>query len=188
MEKEEWKDVAGYEDYFMVSNIGNIWSKRTSRYLKTVKAKTGYIIFSSRIGGREGKSVCLRIHRLVAEAFLPAPEEYMKEWAESTYYKRVQVNHKDGDKLNNNVRNLEWCTNEENQLHSLHVLGNKKNKPRGEDCYTAKLSEQSVRYILIHYKPRCREFGSRALGRKFNIDHMQILRVVKREIWAHIEV
>lgn len=188
MEKEEWKDVVGYEDYFKISNQGRVWSKRTNKILKLLKSKNGYMILSSTIGGRGGKYICLRVHRMVAEAFLPEPEDYMKEWAEGTFYKKVQVNHKDGNRVNNNISNLEWCTNKENRLHSLNNLGSIENVPRGVDSFISKLSEEEVRYILTNYTPRCKEFGSRALGRRFNVDHMQILRIVKRETWAHIEV
>lgn len=116
--KEDWRDVVGYEEYFKVSNIGRVWSKRTNRILKQVVLKdNGYKIFTTRIGGRDGKVISFRVHVLVAEAFLEEPEDYQKKWAMTTKYKRVLVNHKDSNKANNRADNLEWVTASENITH-----------------------------------------------------------------------
>lgn len=106
---EVWKDVVGYEDYFQVSTTGNVRSKRTSKVLKLHISKSGYITVSTKIGGRAGKCVCLRTHRVVAEAFLH--NEYNKPY----------VNHIDGDKTNNCVENLEWVTASENSIHARSI-------------------------------------------------------------------
>lgn len=121
--KEEWKDVIGYENYFKISNLGNIYSKRTSKLIKQENAKSGYKQFTTRFNGRNSKAVSFRVHMLVAEAFLPPPNKEQIEWAYSTKYKKVQVNHKDGDKQNNSIDNLEWATAKENIKHYLDVLG-----------------------------------------------------------------
>lgn len=116
---EEFKDVVGYEDYFMVSNLGAVFSKRSNKLLKQTKNKSGYLTIATRIGGRTGKAICFRIHRLVADAFLDPPTKEQLQWAETTKYKKVLVNHKDGDKLNNTVSNLEWVTGSENTQHAI---------------------------------------------------------------------
>lgn len=113
-----WKDVIGYEEFFSVSNTGEVWSKRTNKLLKQTISPNGYYVISTRIGGRSGKCIMFRVHRLVAEAFLSEPEEYMHEWAKKSKYGCVQVNHIDCNKLNNNLYNLEWCTAEENLSHA----------------------------------------------------------------------
>ena len=118
---EEFKDVVGYEDYFMVSNLGAVFSKRSNRLLKQSLSKTGYLTIATRIGGRTGKSICLRVHRLVAEAFLDPPTKEQLQWAKTTKYKKVLVNHKDGDKLNNTAINLEWATSSENTQHAISI-------------------------------------------------------------------
>lgn len=107
--KETWKDIAGYEGIYQVSNYGNVRSlSRTVCYKtgKVVKYKEkprklvsnpdGYLIV--RLIGVDGKPpVNAKVHRLVAKAFIPNPNDYN------------QVNHKDEDKKNNHVDNLEWC-------------------------------------------------------------------------------
>lgn len=90
---ELWKDVIGYEEYYQISTLGRIRNKIENRILKPSKSG-GYYHISLRYGK---KKECL-IHRLVAEAFIDNPFNFRC------------VNHKDENKLNNNVDNLEWCT------------------------------------------------------------------------------
>lgn len=102
----QWKTIEGFENY-EVSNDGQI---RNGSKLKTPFNHEGYLRMSFY---KKKKQKCFLIHRLVAIAFLPKEEG--KEF----------VNHKDGDKTNNNVTNLEWCTNMENVQHAYN-LGLKK--------------------------------------------------------------
>lgn len=79
MQEEIWKDVVGYEDYFKVSESGKIYSKRSGRELSTIIGKTGYRCFSTRLEGRKGKSLVLKVHILVCEAFHgPRPVAFAK--------------------------------------------------------------------------------------------------------------
>ena len=107
MEKEIWKDIEGYEDDYMISSYGRVRSvdrmktlsngvKRLQkgRILKPAKDKDGYLLC---ILSKNGIHTMCKVHRLVAQAFIPNP------------YNLPQINHKDENKANNCVDNLEWC-------------------------------------------------------------------------------
>lgn len=109
-----WATVKGYDGLYKVSENGDIMSTNFNHSGKS-KVIGGFVNSSGyRIVAlyRNGNRKYFRVHRIVAEAFLPNP------------YNKPQVNHIDGDKSNNMVDNLEWVNNSENQIHSLHVLGN----------------------------------------------------------------
>jgi len=100
-EKEEWRPVAEFPENYEVSNLGNVRNKKTKRVLVT-NTLSGYLHVNFSI---EGKSASRKVHRLVGEAFLKNPE------------KKPQINHKDKNRCNNKVENMEWCTQEENCEH-----------------------------------------------------------------------
>lgn len=166
--KEEFMEVKGYEDYFLISSHGRLWSKRTNKFLK-LNPSNGYLCYVTKIGGRKGKNLCLKVHRTVAEAFIENP------------LNKPFVNHKDADKLNNFKDNLEWVTHQENVDHAkelglLDVAKGTRNK-------LSSLTEEDVRYIVENYKPRDKTFGLRPLARKFNVTHMVLWRHIKRSGW-----
>ena len=103
---EEWKDIKGYEGLYQVSNLGRVKSK-TGRIRKTTFTNSGYELV---VLYNNCKSKGFTIHRLVAEALLPNPEN------------KPQVNHIDEDKTNNAVFNLEWVTAKENVNHGTRTL------------------------------------------------------------------
>lgn len=131
LDGEIWRDVHGYEGLYQVSNYGRVKSYHTShggRILKPLFTKEGYLridVFKD----MKGKH-CL-IHRLVAEAFIPNVDS------------KPQVNHIDGHKFNNYVRNLEWATQKENQQHAV-TIGL---QASGAGSYQAKFSASDVLYI-----------------------------------------
>lgn len=97
------KDVKGFEEY-TIDTEGNVFSKRKNRYLKATVNKHGYCkvkLFKNNYGK------IYSVHRLVAEAFIPNPEN------------KPQVNHIDSNRRNNNIENLEWVTNKENMQHAV---------------------------------------------------------------------
>ena len=162
---EIWKDVVGFENYFQVSNKGNIFSKRTNKLIKLCKLKTGYLSFATKIDGRKGKSYCFRVNILVAKAFIPNPNNL------------PLVNHKDGVKTNNNVDNLEWCTHQENVDHAK-INGLVPKVYKGETNSQSKLTQEEVDYVRFVYKPRDKIFGLRALSKLFGIHHSNLGKII----------
>lgn len=160
--KELWKDVEGYEEFFMISNLGNLYSKRSFRCLKLSTLPSGYVQHTTRIGGRGGKSVAFRIHRLVAKAFISNPEG------------KPEVNHKNGNKSDNSVSNLEWVTPSEN---IRHAFDRGLSKARGGiENHRSKLSLSQVAEIK---ERRLQGETCRSLAQEFGVHHMQISRICR---------
>lgn len=109
--EEVWKDVAGYEGYYMVSSLGRIKSLRF-RHIKREKIMIpnlrpdGYMAIGL---SKNGVTKTKTVHRLVASAFLENPNNL------------EMINHKDENRSNNAVSNLEWCSRSYNQLYSLSL-------------------------------------------------------------------
>jgi len=114
--KEKWKNIPGYKNIYQISNCGFV----KALYKERINGRGGIRVYPERImkpsTTQKGyKLVCLRknntsywfsVHRLVAKAFVPNPK------------RKKEVNHKDGNKLNNNDWNLEWNTRKENAIHA----------------------------------------------------------------------
>lgn len=107
---EIWKTIEGYEGKYLISNYGNVKSlidnnkKAREKILKPRIGNTGYLYINL---WKKSKSKSKKIHRLVAEAFISNPNNL------------PQVNHIDGNKINNNVKNLEWCDASYNIKHAI---------------------------------------------------------------------
>jgi hypothetical protein len=107
MELEEWRGIIDFNNY-EISNLGRVKRVQTGVFLRSYIGTTGYRYFTLyALGYHKNKS----LHRLIAEAFIPNPEN------------KKTVNHKDGNRLNNNLDNLEWMTSSEQSTHKNKVLG-----------------------------------------------------------------
>jgi len=123
--KEIWKKIENYKGLYEVSDAGKIRSAKQN--LNPVLTTAGYPKVKL---CRDGNVKSMLVHRLVAIAFLDNPEN------------KPQVNHKDGDKTNNNVNNLEWCTASENMKHAFATKLNV--TLTGENHPSSKLSNSDV--------------------------------------------
>ena len=161
---EIWRDVIDYEGLYQVSNFGRVKSFYGigEKLLTPSCNKSGYQYVVLTDANKVRKSC--KVHTLVARAFLPNSEN------------KPAVHHRDSNRANNRVENLEWVTYRENSAYA--VQNGSYDKPIGCDNQHSKLKKDDVRYIREHYIPRHREFGTNALARKFNVSQSTILNVV----------
>lgn len=165
--KEVWRTVNGFPEKLKVSNLGRIMSG--SRILKNEVSKCGYYRIHV---SHEGKIYRELVHRLVAMAFLPNPKN------------KPCVNHIDGDKSNNAVDNLEWCTYGENNKHAYDA-GLKDSK--GENNGQHKLTEEQVLEIRsLYQKRKINGNNGRVLAEKYGVNPKTITDIVNRKLWAFI--
>lgn len=104
MEHEIWRDIKGYEGIYQVSNLGEIKSIKKARIIKGSLDSRGYPHIQL---FKNGKMKCFKTHRLIAINFIPNPDN------------KPTVNHKNGDRLDSRVANLEWSTHKENINHAI---------------------------------------------------------------------
>jgi len=175
--EEIWKDIKGYEGYYQISNLGNIKSlNRTienkgaigGKYKIKGKSrsqsisKTGYYICTL---CKNGKERTFKVHRLIAEAFIDNPNNL------------PIINHKDGNKLNNSIDNLEWCD---------YSYNNK-------EAYKQGLKESNLKWIIECNKRKRKKVNQYDLNNNFikqyesineaenqtKVHHINIIKVCK---------
>jgi len=159
---EIWKTIKDFEDY-QVSNLGNVKitaneATRKERVLKPLITGRGYYRVALY---KNTKPYFKSIHRLVAEYFIPNPDN------------KKQVNHLDGNKENNRVDNLEWCTYRENVNHAIE----NKLSACGERNGNSKLTQIQVNEI------RNSGLSSKELALYFNVHVSTINRIKRKEGW-----
>lgn len=170
------KDIPGFERLYAVTEDGRVWSypkvvkngrkyaRATSyggRFLNPTVFSCGYFYVGLNAPNKKKKG---RVHRLVAMAFIPNPLNL------------TQVNHKNGNKLDNRVENLEWCTHKQNMKHGAR-LGL---FPKGEKVYNHKLSEKDVRKILKS------DISDRELAKQYKVHWSTIHYIRVKRLWKHI--
>ena len=152
-----WKAIRGYEGYYEVSdcgevrsvdryvkNRGNFMRRLTGKTMEQTVAANGYCVVNLR-KNRTSNVVC--VHRLVSEAFIENPEH------------KETVNHIDGNKLNNNVTNLEWSTYSENNTHALKT---NLRKPRGNKIFQYDKNGN----LVSTYQSACEASRTTGIGRE----------------------
>jgi hypothetical protein len=174
--EEIWKDIEGYGGLYQISNQGKVKSfRRTTgkpyRILKQGITIWGYKYVNLFNQGGKMKT----IHRLVALAFIPNPEN------------KREVNHKDSNRLNNHVDNLEWVTSKENTRHAMDNDRMDWTKAcYGEKHGRSKLTEDDVRSIKIHLRDKTKTQVQ--LAREYNV-HTSNIHFIKTNVnWKHIAV
>jgi predicted XRE-type DNA-binding protein len=177
---EIWKDVKGYEDYYSVSNTGKILSKRKNKLLSFGDNGRGYLFvnFYNEKGIKR-----FYVHRIIALSFLDNKEN------------KTQVNHKDCNKSNNNIDNLEWNTADENIKHAV------KNKRfytsefqkqqtskanRGSNSKVSKLKEKQV--VLIKKYLKLNKYTQKQIAEMFGTTTANVGAIKRNKSWVHISI
>ena len=138
--QEVWKDIKGYEGLYQISNTGKVKGLKRNKVLKPILQRSGYYYVDLQRKRR-------LVHRLVAEAFIDNPDNL------------PEVNHKDENKLNNSVENLEWCDSKYNANYGT------RNKRRGKPI-------QCIETGIIYW-------GAREMERQLGIKHNNIAEAIR---------
>lgn len=162
---EQWKSIDGYEGLYEINNIGNVKNRHSS--ILSERIKKGYN--TCRLS-KNGVYKEHSIHRLVASAFIPNPEN------------KPQVNHINGIKSDNRVSNLEWCTISENTKHALD-LGLLKIR-RGEQVKNSILTEKDV--LEIRKNTNVSNLEKKRLSLLYKVSYSTIDDVITRRRWAYL--
>ena len=186
LEGEVWKPVLGWEGLYSVSNMGRVrrevrevvHSNQATSFRMRYPAKVLKAHCDSRgypqvaLNGKRFKKKrrVARVHRLVAEAFLPNPED------------KPQVNHMNSDVLDARVDNLEWCTASENQLHAYHHGG--KTPMIGGGNGNSKYDEDLIKKIYLSAKSR--EESQEKIGQRYGVPQITVSNILTKKTWSHI--
>lgn len=166
---EQWKDIKSYEGKYAISNYGNVkilTCKRKAyigKYLKYCNDKDGYALVNLY---KNGKQKSQKVHKLVALHFI------------LNLKNKPIINHKDGNKWNNHINNLEWCTYSENNFHA-YKNGLMKGM-KGENHPNAILKESDVKII------RSSKLDNKTLSTIFNISEKYIYNIKNNLRWSHV--
>lgn len=177
LDQQNWRPIPDYEDTYEISDYGLI---RRIRDGKNTKAGKILALNNDRLGYKriqlwhDKKRIrqSFAVHRLVMLVFIGEPPEGR------------EVNHKDGDKANNQLGNLEYITHQENIIHSFRELNRTVTVPRGEKSGNAKLTDEKI--VEIRKRAAAGE-TRRAIAEDYGVSHVNITHIVNRKTWTHIE-
>jgi len=174
-EIEEWIDVLGWEGFYQVSNLARVRSlKRTianssgayRTYGGAIRKQVNRQGYLSVGMWRDNKLTGVSIHRLVAIAFIPNPDN------------KPEINHINGIKTDNRPENLEWTTRSENVQHAFDT--GLKIGPRGEKQGMSKLTEAQVLEI------RASPDSQRSIAKAYNVSQMAVSKIKRNITWSHL--
>ncbi len=161
-DNEVWKNIAFCPSY-KISSHGNIWSNVSKRELTNFTRRKGKSYLGALIGGKYGKIYF--VHRLVALMFIPNPEN------------KPQVNHKDGNPINNHFSNLEWVTGDENIKHWNTILKRK----GGRSILTM---DQAIKIRQMKFDPSRPTY--REIGNQFGVSERCIVYIMGNKTWKDL--
>lgn len=171
-----WKEIPGFDGKYSISKDGKIrslysrWGKRKNPMeLSVWQQDKGYKCVKLT---RNNGSKKYYIHKLLAQAFIPNPEN------------KPCVNHKDGDPTNNKLSNLEWATYSEDQKHAHKSGLNNKDYATGQNNNLSKLTENEVLEIRAAHKLDC--FNYTEMADAYDVSDVTIRNIIKRKTWKHI--
>lgn len=164
LQKQVWKDVIGYEGLYKVSSDGQIINRKGKIKSQNLRKEYYSVILYNSFHEWKNHTV----HRLVAIHFLDNPENLS------------QVNHKDGNKLNNSYSNLEWCTPKQNTDHAInHGL---RRPAVGQKYKRSSLTDYDVRVI----RKMSETLTHKEISELFGIGQPSITRIINRQNWKHV--
>lgn len=169
---EIWKSLKGITkngENYEISNLGNIRHATTKKTKTPQRDKDGYLFFMLY---KNNKGSNAKLHRLIALTFISNPEN------------KPLVNHKDGNKENNNIDNLEWATSAENNKHAWENKLNQGYDKKGENHPSSKLTEKDVLTIRRMYSDG--GYTYQKLADAYGVDKSMIGLIIKRKSWKHI--
>lgn len=163
-----WKVIPAFGGRYEASRTGEIRHSLNKNIRKARRNRYGYLQLNFPRNDGTGKSDTISIHRLIALTFIPNPNNY------------PDVNHIDGNKQNNSVENLEWCTCSENAKHA-HKLG-LAHTYKGENHINAKFTNSQVIYIKQLYASGV---SQQKIADRYNVAQTTIGRIIRGERYGN---